>query len=231
MNDPLGVDAGSLGSLESMGLTNEYKDIPDQSLDAIADRVNPNQVASGMTRGIQQLGSEKVYSDGGNNQIIVEDANEPRVLMGDQATFGEGFYVTKDGFNAKTETNAANFIFNSSQNMFKIVSTGTAIVTVPTPISSGTVLTTTVAHNLGVKPAFSAFVDIPIGDGSAVLQGKLTGVPAFLIKSTGSISIAATVDVDTTNIYFRVANTAGTGVTGVDGVWTFKYYLLTETAN
>ena len=126
MNDPLGVDAGSLGSLESMGLTNEYKDIPDQSLDAIADRVNPNQVASGVTRGIQQLGSDKVYSDGGNQQIIVEDTNEPRVMMGNHATFGEGFFVSKDGTNVKTNTNPANLIFNSSQNVFKVVVSSTA---------------------------------------------------------------------------------------------------------
>lgn len=215
MNDPLGVDAGSLGSLESMGLTNEYKDIPDQSLDAIADRVNPNQVASGVTRGIQQLGSDKVYSDGGNQQIIVEDTNEPRVMMGNHATFGEGFFVSKDGTNVKTNTNPANLIFNSSQNVFKIVSSGT--VTLPA-IAAGNLTSISVTHNLGYTPAFLAFQS----SGSTYFQ-----LPFASVTAAGAIAVAIYALTDITTITFSLqATTASTG----GGPVTIKYYLLQETA-
>lgn len=141
--------------------------------------------------------------------------------------------VAKDGFDATTTTND-NLIFNSENNVFKIVQSGTATIAVPTPFTSGSTLTAAVAHNLGIKPAFTAFVDIPIGDGSASLQGKLTSVPATLLAlagTPGSVTIRAVADVDTTNINFRVENTAGVGITGVNGNWVFKYYLLQETAN
>lgn len=141
--------------------------------------------------------------------------------------------VAKDGFDATTATND-QLVFNSENNIFKIVLSGTATVVVPATFNSGTLLTTTVPHGLGIKPAFSAFVDIPLGDGSTTLQGKLTNLPAMILRGTapvGAITVRATADVDTTNIYFRVENTGGFNITGVDGNWVFKYYLQQETAN
>lgn len=126
--------------------------------------------------------------------------------------------------------NIANVL---QQNSFVILASGTATVVVPTPFSSNSVKSTSVAHNLGFKPAYIAFVDIPIGDGSALLQGKLTNVPASLLATGGTpgvVTVRAVADVDTTNINFRVEN-PGTGLTGVDGNWVFKYYLVQQTAS
>ncbi len=231
MSDPLGADPGKVNDLASSGLTNGYTDIPDQSVEAIADRVAPRQVATGMTRGIQQLGSEKVYSDGGNNQIIVEDSNEPRVLMGNQATFGEGFYVTKDGFNAKTNTNAANFIFNSNQNILKVATTGTSTYTLNVmPANSSA--TVTVAHGLAVIPAFQVFCTLPAFPGSVATVGVQL-MPAFVTlqdaSGLGAILLWCTARADITNLYIDIINPSSGTITNATPL-SFKYYILQETA-
>jgi hypothetical protein len=126
--DPLGTSAGTLSMPTTSDLKNELPTIPDVPVDPTSGRVQPRDVASGVTRGIQQLGSDKIYSDGGNNQVIVEDATTPRVLIGNQTTFGEGLFVSKAGINAKTNTDAGQWIFNSNQDTFKIVQDGTATI-------------------------------------------------------------------------------------------------------
>lgn len=219
MADPLGKDPGQVSDADSSGLINGYTDIPDQSVEAIADRVQPRQIPTGVTRGIQQLGSDKVYSDGGNQQIIVEDSNEPRVLIGNQATFGEGFYVTKDGFNVKTNTNPANFIFNSNQNVFKIIKSGTVSIGA---IGASAIGTGIYVHGLNYIPAVLAYQT----DGTNYFTVPFT---SFVIggANDGKMSLNVYVIADANQITFYAVTSSFGSSTGL----TFKYFLLQESAS
>lgn len=212
----------------------DFTTIPDVPVVPTSDRITPNQVASGVTRGIQQLGSDKVYSDGGNQQIVVEDSTIPRVLMGNQATFGEGFFVSKAGINAKTNTDPAQWIFNSSQNVFKIVSSGTASfadMNISNPgagkFSQAGSSFSSINHNLGYIPAIIAY----LYDGSYYYS-----LPYQSYGGSGAGTTALWYDfscyVSSTQITFAISGLAyGTGLTLTGGTFIAKYYLLQETAN
>lgn len=91
--------------------------------DADNTRILARQTPSGVSRGVQQLGGPSLQADSGNKQITVTDTSVVQVLMGNQPTFGEGFYVTKSGIDATQATSPDDFIFNSNQDIFKIVKT------------------------------------------------------------------------------------------------------------
>lgn len=207
MSNEIGISADAQ-------LSNDFATIADVPIQPDSTRITPQQIASGMSRGIQQLGSDKVYSDGGNQQIIVEDTADPRVLMGNQTTFGEGFYVSKAGIDAKTNTDPAQWIFNSNQNVFKIVQSETATI----PTSGTNTATVSIAHGLSYIPAFIAYV--------FVLSNYNT-VPLVNINSvTGAIISIYSGWSDATNINFQVVVPGGT----VGSTTPVKYYLLQETA-
>jgi hypothetical protein len=122
--------------------------------------------------------------------------------------------IAKDGYDALTATDA-QLIFNSAQNVFKIVMTSSVSI----PANLGGTTTTTVAHNLGYVPAFQCYLFVT---GSATYyQIPYTSIDAV----TGAVNILATAYADATNIYFETIVTAvGTQP------WTIKYYLLQESA-
>lgn len=148
----------------------------------------------------------KIFLDQENEQLTINDASNNHVaLAGKDSTGTVVFKVAKPGFNAITATND-QLIFNSSQNMFKIVKAGTITVVV-----SGGTGTTVVPHGLGYASAYDAY-----------LTG-LAGGAIFKMPYYGSVTSLGVFYVDTTNI------TAS--VTAADGTYTVKYYLMQETAN
>lgn len=222
-----------MSDLDAGAGADSFATIPDVPVAPETNRVTPNMVATGTTRGIQQLGSEKVYSDGGNAQIIVKDSSNARVLMGKQATFGEGFYVSKAGVDATTNTDAAQWAFNSNQNVFKIVQTGTYTTTInynsATPAAGqfGRTFFTvaTIPHGLSYIPAIIGYQS----DGA----GGYYLMPYTAYAATGSTAFWGTwfFSTDSTNVklYLDIMSYGG-GITYAPG-FPFKYYLLQETAN
>lgn len=202
-----------LGSPQDSNVTDSLPTIADVSLDAIASRVNPNQIPSGVTRGIQQLGSDKVYSDGGNNQIIVADT-VPRVVMGNQPTFGEGFYVSKADIDATTNTDPNNWIFNSSQNVYKIVKTIPISLDVVVPSSTlsgyGSV---TVEHSLTFEPAYEARISIDPAlssfTSSTGLNYNSPAIAFYAVSQKTQILSIAQVSVDGTFVNFEAQISGG----------------------
>lgn len=176
----------------------------------------------------------KLTFEQSKNRIVGRDGDNliRLLILADGSDFV--MKISKEGFDATTASDD-ELVFNSNQNVFKIVKSGTTTLTVPSTFSSGSVLTATIPHELTSKPAFIAWVDIPVGDGSSLIQGKLVTLPAMIIPATGpvagSVRLYITADVDATNLYLRVANTTGLGLSGVDGDYIFKYYILQETAN
>lgn len=189
-----------------------YQDQGDNS----AGLVTPYKVNSGVSRGVQQLGGSSLIADAGNSNITVIK-NVPQVLMGNQSTFGEGFYVTKDGVDVTTNTDSNQFIFNSNQNVFKIVGSAT-FPSIPT---TGPTTTTTIAHNLNYIPAVIAYT---------VVGGLYRLMPHTQMNTAdGTISYYAYVSVDNVNLYIVFQYNNGVGPVG--STIPVKYYLLQETAN
>jgi hypothetical protein len=173
-----------------------------------------------------------VYKDDFSTKTYFDTTNS-RMLEGLLPDGTYGLWVSKPGFDVSTSTPSQR-IFDSNRDIFNIVSTATATVTVPNSIVSNAVVTTTVAHGLSVVPAFMAFVSVPVY-GGFVGAGQLTNLPGLVIgtigSSAGQIFLIGSVRVDSTNIYFDVTNPTANTLTGLAGVWSFKYYILQETAN
>lgn len=128
--------------------------------------------------------------------------------------------VAKPGFNADTASDA-NLIFNSSQNVLKVVGSGTAQLTAVL----GTSVATSASHSLGYIPA--AIVHWHDTD----FFGPGTYLPSAhfeYVSSTNNVGVIHWVD--STNISFQVTLGSGAGSTR-DGVYGFKYYLLQESAS
>lgn len=236
--DPIGANPGGVSDPEDSNLSNTFATIPDQSLEAIADRVAPRQVASGMTRGVQQLGSDQVYSDGGNNQIIVEDSNEPRVLMGKQATFGEGFYVTKDGFNVKTNTNPDNFIFNSAQNAFKVAKIVTGSYLVTATDAANAYANFSFSHGLTIRPTVlgsfyrssdSLTRQLPFNFRSPTQSYYTTSAPGALSHTSSASVEIYNIDDTSINVQVKIFDILGLSWLLAGVSFNFKFYCLQET--
>lgn len=178
-------------------------------------RIFPRQNLSGNSRGIQQFGSPNLFADSGNNFFGVSKNSVQQVLMGNQPTFGEGFYVTKDGVDVAQTTSPEDFIFNSNQNVFKIVFSSD-IISIPS--SGGNDSTVTLPHGLDFTPAIIAY---------ATLAGIFGICPSLSIDNTGLVNSIISVEVDATNVYVSAYYPGSTVPAGNAA----KYYLLQETAN
>lgn len=104
--DPIGKSPGQPSDLNSMGLRNDYTDISDQSVDAIASRVVPRQVQSGFMRGTQAVGSQDLVIDSANKRIginkLPDTDNDYAVEMNEDGfSISDGtisfISITKDG--------------------------------------------------------------------------------------------------------------------------------------
>lgn len=166
-------------------------------------------------------------------QLFKDDAGTRRVLLGKGKDGFYGLKVSQPTYDVYDATND-QLVFNSDNNLFKIVLTGTVDATVPDPFTSGSTVTTTIAHGLSVKPAFIAFVQIPTGGGTYINQGALTHVPVSLIAQTGASAgltgVYVSGSTDTTNLSLKISNTFGANLTGLGSPWSFRYYIMQETA-
>lgn len=137
--------------------------------------------------------------------------------------------IAKDGFDAIDATDD-QLIFNSEQNVFKIVKTGDIIIPDVTSNKAGTSQygffnsTNSLPHDLGFIPAVVAF----ISNGASFQMLPVTRPDGVAVNAFAMLTWRITVDA--TNIYaiseclaFNESNTHTGG--------TVKYYLLQETAN
>lgn len=120
--------------------------------------------------------------------------------------------MTQAGFNALTETDRANIIFDSQYNTFKIVASGT----VSFDIASGATTVGNITHGLSYIPTFNAFLrksgaSVVIGIGGAVYPSGVSNNTKYRFLTSYA---------DSTKVYFSVQNTTGASITVV-----VKYYL------
>lgn len=177
----------------------------------------------------QGVGLNKVTDAQGT---LINDGSFDRVLIGFQKEgFGTkdlGIKVSKEGYDVKTATDD-QLIFNSSQNVFKVVLTGSTTVVGSSALAYGTPQTTTIPHGLSGTPAFQVYVN-PSSPISGFQGGAgITNLPLLYFVS-GVLALVLQARADSTNLYLDIINASS----GTDDLslysWTFKYYLLQETA-
>jgi hypothetical protein len=177
-------------------------------------RIMSRQIAPSTSRGIQQLGGSNIVSDAGEQQIRVSDDTSDRVLLG---AIGDGEWGLKVSVSGVDVTTASDddLLFDSTRNTFKILSTGTATLTV-----TGTgQFQVEIPHNLGYTPAFLAFVDAGAGFRSPL--------PAYVYNNLGAITAQFNIVVNATYTRLYIDNLS----TATPFTERFRYYLLQQTAN
>lgn len=161
------------------------------------------------------------YISNKNQQVLAFDGTANKALMGYNPGLDKwGMFVAQDGVDVTTNSDPANLIFNSSQDVFKIVASNSLTISHP---SNGTQDNVAVAHGLSTIPAVVCFVSIP------GFPGTQYGMPyGFFISSTNYLN--ANFWIDSTNVTFSISTGSATG-SSYTGNYVFKYYILQETAN
>jgi len=181
--------------------------------------------------------SGQVLIDQKNGQILFfpteAGSDKPLIMAGnfvgrDGKTTGAGLKVAKAGIDVRDATNE-QLIFNSNQNVFKVVSSSTASNTPPNLAQDGN-NTLTIAHNLGYIPAATAYLN---GTGSPYLvSNRYYPLPLAIPIKIGSTYYPGLIYefmVDINNIYLSVTNQSALNPVTI-GTNNWKYYLLQETA-
>lgn len=171
-----------------------------------------------------------------NNEVTTffkDDTGTRRVLMGKGASGFYGLKVSQSGVDVYSAGDD-ELVFNSDNNVFKIVESGTTSITTPSITNSAVgyytdQTTVTISHSLGFTPAVIAFTG---------LTGNNIPLPAY-----GVISYDATAK-NSDYIYTSVSSTevriigkaeqmiftAGSETAG-GNTYNIRYYLLQETAD
>lgn len=171
-----------------------------------------------------------------NNQIEINDGANIRVLLGMHTTLGEGLFVSKSGNDATTAT-GNNLVFNTAQDVFKIVKTGSGLL----PAVSGSVTSThwtqvtqtnSYAHGLEYIPMILAYMGDEYGGYTPLpytSRGQSDGT------NSGTMAILSFYcNVDATNVNLTTVlwlNGSSTNSSFSNSANTVKYFLLQETAN
>jgi hypothetical protein len=160
------------------------------------------------------------------------DTNKvPRIIAYIDANDNPVFKVSQSGVDVTTATNA-QLIFNSAQNVFKIVATGTS--TFPAASTSlgagggwaGDFQTTQINHGLGHIPIVFA-----------IRQGSTTYAPipssTIITNAFGAEFLSFTAYADATKVYLgtHLVINSSTSASASYGPFNCRYYLLQETAN
>lgn len=149
--------------------------------------------------------------------------------------------VAKDGFDATTATDA-QLIFNSEQNVFKIIATGTAtipLIAAQTPgnfANNLTVISTGISAGTSVFSAMCFITSTEISGATPYTPLPFTGTQLGYVPAAGPSSggVAYTIKPYTritAGILELVINVLTYDNSSSNGPWTLRYYILQETAN
>lgn len=171
----------------------------------------------------------KLPNDLGYGFQLSDSNGVPRIIAYIDANNNPIFKVSESGQDVTTATND-DLIFNSSQNVFKIVEANTQTLIPPTASwAAGNTATVTVPHGLGYEPVFLVYVDWPTS--VSFSDPGLSQTPSFAFTGTDAQRpIIASARVDSTNLYLELTNQTGLTANLGELTWTYKYYILQETA-
>lgn len=134
--------------------------------------------------------------------------------------------VSKDGEDAVTG-NDDELIFNSQQNVYKVLDSDSITNTVVGTLASGATQTESKAHGLTYTPRINGFIN---GTGSTHLTaGEYYQTPHMVPINTGTYEpgLIYRMRVDATNVYADIVNYSSVGI-GSIGTTIFDYDLLQE---
>jgi hypothetical protein len=160
-----------------------------------------------------------------DDQLIVHDGTNFKALFGRDGIGNYVVKIAKDGYNVLTATDD-ELIFNSANNLFKIVSTGTVDMGTSTVGSAATVVD--IAHGLPSPPtiiAFGTVTDATFGTRIVPLPHYTLGTTSGISSATRIITASLTMSTNSTNIRFVLQGNA------IDTSATVRYYIIRETAN
>lgn len=210
----------------------------------------PGSVLSGVSAGVQQVGSPSLTIDSNQNLITVKPISTSGTKILRFGQVAQGFLgmavnngtvdtmfagqdsngntvvkIAKPSFDAKTATND-QLAFNSAQDVLKVVSTVNLSVTVG---GSGSYSSSSTPHGLSFTPAILPYITNPAGiagDNPVINHGN----PSMIYGTVGGVFRIfglGEVTVDGTNVYLSAQTDGSVGA----GSYTFtaKVYLLQET--
>lgn len=200
---------------------------------------NHNAGAEATSDGLKFLERQIIARQGGANKAVFG-------FFGEANKFG--LKVAEDGVDVLTADDD-ELLFNSEQNVFKVVQTNTHTVSYSFSSHSGSGFTIdnktdTIAHNLGFVPAIVVFVEYAGGKFPVVNNTPLAGLSGgtgFTFGGGTGFAFAVThasMSVDSTNLYLGISRWGNLGngaysasIDAESGSLTYRYYLLQETAN
>ena len=155
--------------------------------------------------------------------LILRDQNDiARIICYIDTTGTPILKVSKDGFDAITTGNE-NLIFNSAQNVFKIVDEYTYSIT---GIAASNTYATT-PHGLSYTPAVLGFLEAGVAVNARTPLPTWTSLSRDDIGHTINFSTWINLEADATNTYIRFFNSKATDVGPID----VTVYLLQEAAS
>lgn len=171
-----------------------------------------------------------------NTRIIANDGSNNIGLFGFDDAGAMVVKVAKPGFDANS-AGSTNLIFNSSQNVFKIVQTGTGTMPIATYNTTSKILgfanaNTTIAHGLSYTPICMGFITSFAGSAASQL------LPATNVSGGSGVRTVSEnyqITADSTNVYLTstisYVSNAAESRNDSSIAYTIKYYLLQETAS
>lgn len=173
---------------------------------------NQNSIDEAQADGLKFLERQVLAKQDGVNKAVYG-------FFGEANKFG--LRVADDGVDVLTAT-ADQLIFNSDQNIFKVVLSGTTSL-----VYDGNVGTfSTIAHGQSNIPIVLAYVQFPDNANFNPMAGQYVPMPVY-INRTGLPAVQCVQSVDATNIYLRVHDIYAPP----NQTYNFRYYVLQETAN
>lgn len=176
----------------------------------------------------------RLPDDLGYGTLLYDSDGNARIAMYIDEDGNPVFKVSEEGQDATTAADS-DLIFNSAQNVFKIVTSGTVTQTLSNAanlVSAGK-QSVTIAHNLGYVPAFLIYVTAPstFMDGAILFQ-----LPHSTFFNDGSANDGLFFTyfygtVDSTNLTINYVHNRNTDYSPQSPAFTVRYYLLQETAS
>lgn len=178
------------------------------------------------------------YSDGTFN-FRIQDTDEIGIAQfGNFANGSTALKIAFPGVEVATATDN-QLIFTSDRNLFKIIGSGTASETLPAgSYTIGQLFQIVIPHGQKPRvPAFLLYVNNPVltsvGNGlqptPASTYAKFNALPGGLPIYLPTILSYGTID--DTNLYINIQFLTAYTFVGGDTTWTYKYYILQETAS
>jgi len=201
----------------------------------------PKPLDVNLNEGMSRISPYQTYNSGVDTRsgsMAARDEYSQRVMIGTHIKDGVPFYgmkVSKPGYDVLTASDS-ELIFNSNQNIYKIVSVGTVVMpTYTVTRSAGWKLSSVaippnavVTHNVGGVPVVFAFIKVTGGGGPTRLVLPYTDAG---VVGTAAYFHTVSIAVNGTSLEIGESHLTN-GDVGVmtGGGFTVEYWILQETS-